>query len=131
MNDGEVLRALTAMRLLSAGRYREASESLPPGLVGLRSLIALQAGDEIDPPETALGDLVRGWANYFKANYPAAFEWFSKAECEQTPWLKAYALLGKGKVCTDLGFFADAARWCCDASCIARQFEHDELVAAA
>jgi len=130
MNDEEVLRAITAMRLLSAGRYKEAAEWFPSDLLGLQSFVALQARHEIDPPEGVLGDLVRGWANYYNANYPRAFEDFSKAECTKIPWLKAYAWLGKGKVCTDLGFFADAARWCCDASCLARQFEHDDLVAA-
>ncbi len=131
MNDEDVLRALTAMRLFSAGRNREANELLPSSLLGLRAFFAMQAGEEIEPPEGVLGDLVRGWANYYKASYPAAFEDFSRVECTQIPWLKAYAWLGKGKVCTDLGFFADAAQWCGDASCLARQFEHDELVAAA
>jgi len=118
------------MRLLSAGRYNETAEWFPSDLLGLQSFVALQSRHEIDPPEGVLGDLVRGWANYYSANYPRAFEDFSKAECTKSPWLKAYAWLGKGKVCTDLGFFADAARWCCDASCLARQFEHDDLVAA-
>jgi len=131
MNDECVLRAITAMRLLSTGRHHDAAAWLQSELTGLQAFVSLQAGLEIDPPEGPLGDAIRGWGNYYKANYPVAFEDFSNAESTIIPWLKAYAWLGKAKVCTDLGFFADAAQWCCNASCLARQFELDEWVAAA
>lgn len=131
MNDEDVLQAMTAIRLVSAGRYREANALLPADLPGLQSFIKLQSGDVVSPPSGAFGDLVRGWTSYYQADYRVAFEQFSKAERSSVPWLKASAWIGKGKVCTDLGFFADAARWCGDASCLARQFEHDDLVATA
>ncbi len=131
MKDEDVLQAMTAMRLLNAGRYRDANELLPADLPGLQSFIKLQSREAVDPPCGAFGDLVRGWKRYYKAEYPEAFEEFSSAETSSVSWLKANAWIGKGKVCTDLGFFADAARWCSNASCLARLFEHDDLVAAA
>jgi tetratricopeptide (TPR) repeat protein len=131
MNDEDILQARTAMQLLNAGRYREAIELLPADLPGLQSFIKLQSREAVNPPAGAFGDLVRGWTKYYKADYPAAYREFSGAEQSSVSWLKSFAWLGKGKVCTDLGFFADAARWCSNASCLGRQFEHNDLVAAA
>ncbi|MDB4759983.1 hypothetical protein OAG34_02075, partial [bacterium] len=130
-HEQHVLLSMTAMRLLNAGRFQEAIDLLPSHLPGLRAFLCLQSRQTVVPPKSRLGDLVRGWQHYYQANYQAAFDSFSHAESTESEWLRAYAWLGKGKVCNDLGFFADAAWWCSNAACLARQFEHSDLVAAA
>ena len=134
MNDLIVLKALSSLQLSRVGRHHEAFDELDElatELPGLRAYVAQQGHIPTDISSGPLGDLVQGWSHYYQARYAEAFESFGDASTVDAPWLKAYAMLGKGKVCTDLGFFADAARWCAEASCLARRYEHDEIVAAA
>jgi hypothetical protein len=131
MKDEELLQAMTVMRLVNAGRYRDANQLLPTGFPGLQAWINLQSREIISPTPGALGDLVCAWTKYYRAEYPDAYDEFSKAAGSSVSWIKASAWIGMGKVCTDLGFFADAALWCSSASCLARRFEHDDLVATA
>ncbi len=131
MDDMTVLKALTGLRLSTVGRHAESLDWLAPELLGLKAFVSQQGRIETKPPHGPLGDLVRGWSFYYQSQYTHAFENFDNATDVDVPWVQAFAMLGKGKVCTDLGFFADAARWCANSSCIARRFEHDDLVAAA
>ena len=131
MNEESVLRALTGLRLSVAGRSKEALEWLPREVPGLRSYIAQIAKMPESHPPGPIGDLVRGWGAYYRAEYARAYSLFSGARANDIPLVRASALLGMGKVCTDLGFLARAAWWCQLASAVAREFEHDDLVAAA
>lgn len=131
MNEEDVLRGLTGLRLAVAGRHEEALHWLPGNMAGLRSMVAQWARTPAATPPGIIGDLVRGWIAYYRAEYAKAYASFSEAQSADIPWVLAWALLGKGKVCTDLGYFAHATSWCRKASAVARRFEHDDVVAAA
>ena len=131
MNEESVLLALTGLRLSGAGRHEEALGWLPREVPGLRAYIAQMAKIAEEAPPGPLGDLVKSWRAYYRAEYANAYRLFYAARGSDVPWVRSSALLGIGKVCTDLGFLARAALWCQRASAVAREFEHDDLVAAA
>ena len=131
MNEESVLRALTGLRLSVAGRNEEALVLMPRETPGLRAFVAHRAKVVEEAPPGPLGDVVRGWGAYYRAEYVNAYRLFYAARLSDVPWVRAYAFLGIGKVCTDLGFLARAALWCQQASAVAREIEHDDLVAAA
>ncbi len=67
----------------------------------------------------ALADILRGWRSYYGADYSGAGVAFSRAWSTDHGW-RAWAALGLGKVCSDLGQWAHARSWLLAALAIAR-----------
>lgn len=132
MDNRSALNAITAWRLLDAGRIDEAL-GLAGDLPGLAALIA-HLGRSSPPPDapgnSVTAPAVTGWKQYYRAEYADAVTTWSELYPSGLSWVDAWVALGFAKVATDVGRFATALGWAGVSAAHARAGEHLDLLAA-
>ncbi len=136
MSDSdEILDSVIIMRLVEAGRFKDASELLAGHWPELKALISYrwkrEIGDAYDQVSASMAGVLRGWKSYYRAEYAEAAGHFRKALESERPWIRAWAAIGMAKAATDTGFLKSASEWCILASALARHYEMGEHHSAA
>lgn len=119
---GQLRQALDHLAMADFGRALTAIEGLPPEAKSLGAAVRAYATKQPNDGDgdTAFGACVRGWEAYYQARYEDAGDAFARAWRMGGPW-EAWAALGAGKVCSDLGRWDEARRWLIAALGLARR----------